>query len=403
MKILSIETSCDETAVAIINATGKETDALFQVEGDALYSQASKHAQYGGVYPTLAKREHARNLVPLLKSALKEASLLSNTEHTISKEKQVFIEKLLYREDGLAQKVLQALQNIEKPSIDAIAVTYGPGLEPALWVGVNFARALAHIWDIPIIPVNHLEGHMIASAVHSTSEDGRTFAVQEVAFPMLGLIISGGHTEIVHTTEWGSYAVIGSTRDDSIGEAFDKVARILDVPYPGGPRLSELAQEGRNTLSTRPAHLTKNIQKLPRPMIRSNDLDFSFSGIKTAVLYMVQGLGEVNNTQRTLIAAEFEEAVTDVLLTKVTQALELHPSKTFILGGGVSANTYIKERLQHLFKEEIHTCTLRVPTQNLSTDNAVMIGMTGYFMHLRNEATYTSTDTLSAIGNLKLQ
>lgn len=400
MRILAIETSCDETAVAILEANGSYKNMTFKVQGNALYSQASKHAAFGGVYPSLAKREHAANLAPLLATALKEARLSIPTEIKLTKEQKDYLQKLLTRESGLYKELTHYFENTKKPDIDAIAVTHGPGLEPALWVGINFARALAYIWELPILPVNHLEGHIIASAVHSTDEHSRRYAVEEISFPVLGLIISGGHTEFVYAEKWGEYKVIGATRDDSIGEAFDKVARLLGIPYPGGSELSRLAKQGRQTLSTRPVHLMKDIKKLPRPMLQSGDLDFSFSGLKTAVLYLVQELGALTDIQRTLLAAEFEDAVTDVILKKTSQALSEHKATTFILGGGVSANTNIRNHLEKMFKTDEFGCTLRLPAEGLSTDNAVMIGMAGYFMHIRNASTLKASDKLTASGNL---
>lgn len=400
MKILSIETSCDETAVAILEANGSYEDMTFKVLGNALYSQAKKHASFGGVYPSLAKREHAANLAPLLATALRESRLSIETVQKLTKEQKEYLQKILAREVGLYKDLVTYLEHVEKPAIDAIAVTQGPGLEPALWVGINFARALSYIWELPIIPVNHLEGHIVASAVHATNEKSSQYAIEKVSFPILGLIVSGGHTEFVLALNWGEYKVLGATRDDSIGEAFDKVARLLGIPYPGGPELSKLAVKGRQTLSTRPAHLMKDIKKMPRPMIQSGDLDFSFSGLKTAVLYQVQALGKLTDIQCTLLAAEFEDAVSDVILKKTEQALQEHRANTFVLGGGVSANTHIRGRLEKMFTAHNSGCTLRLPAEGLSTDNAVMIGMAGYFMHLRNAPTLQAGDELVASGNL---
>lgn len=402
MKILSIETSCDETAVAVLEATGSYKDAHFSVLGNALYSQANKHAAYGGVYPVLAKREHALNLLPLLTTALQDARLSVAGENKLTDEQRTFLQTLLVREEGLYRVFVTYVEKIQKPEIEAIAVTQGPGLEPALWVGINFARALSYVWDIPILPVNHLEGHIVASIVHSTDAENKQYEVTDISFPVLGLIVSGGHTEFVYAESWGVYHVVGATRDDSIGEAFDKVARLLGIPYPGGEGLSRLAIQGRQTLSTRPAHYTKDLKKMPRPMLQSDDLDFSFSGLKTAVLYQVKDLGTLNDIQRTLLAAEFEDAVSDVVIKKTELALSRYPANTFVLGGGVSANKHIRTRLERMFKEPDHTSTLRLPAQGLSTDNAVMIGMAGYFMHLRNAPTKKGTDELMASGSLGL-
>jgi len=405
MKILAIETSCDETAVAVIEANGSYQDTTFRVRGNALYSQAKKHAAFGGVYPSLAKREHAANLAPLLGVALREAKLSHNVapsaDGKLTKEQKEYLQKLLVREEELYRALVTYLEHIEKPDIDAIAVTHGPGLEPALWVGINFARALSYIWNLPIFPVNHLEGHIVTSAVHAEDESANKYKVEELTFPLLGLIVSGGHTEFVYAENWGVYKVVGATRDDSIGEAFDKVARLMGIPYPGGPELSKLATKGRQALATRPAHLMNAIKKMPRPMLQSGDLDFSFSGLKTAVLYQVQELGELSDTLKMLLCAEFEDAVRDVVIGKTAQALEQFPARTFVLGGGVSANTHIRKSLEKMFTAQEHGCTLRLPAQGLSTDNAVMIGMAGYFMHLRKAPTLNAHDDLSASGNLK--
>jgi len=402
MRILSIETSCDETAVAVVEAEGSYHNTTFRVRGNALYSQAKKHAAFGGVYPSLAKREHAANLVPLLGTALRDAKLSIDTiAQKLTKEQKEYLQKLLVREEGLCHALVTYLEHVEKPTLDAIAVTHGPGLEPALWVGINFARALSYIWNLPILPVNHLEGHIIASAVHAEDQSAQKYVVEEITFPLLGLIVSGGHTEFVYAEDWGKYRVVGATRDDSIGEAFDKVARLMGIPYPGGPELSNLANKGRQALATRPAHLMSVIKKMPRPMLQSGDLDFSFSGLKTAVLYQVQELGELSDIQRHLLCAEFEDAVRDVVITKTAQALEQYPARTFVLGGGVSANTHIRKGLEKMFASNELGCTLRLPAEGLSTDNAVMIGMAGYFMHLRNAPTLDAKDDLSATGNLK--
>jgi len=399
MRILAIETSCDETAVSFIEGNGASPNISFHVRGNALYSQARKHAAYGGVYPSLAKREHAANLVPLLDQALAAAGAKVQQPWTMEEEQCVALTQLLTREERLADILIAYLTSIAPPKLDALAVTQGPGLEPALWVGINFARALSMIWGIPIIPVNHLEGHIVASAVDA-HKDG--YQLAELAFPVLGLILSGGHTEFVHASTWGSYNVIGHTRDDSIGEAFDKVARLLGIAYPGGPGLSHLAATGRRALETHMVPAGGTMRPLPRPMIHSGDLDFSFSGLKTAVLYQVRALEKLTDEQRAYIAADFENAVTEVVLKKTARALAQHPASTFVLGGGVSANTRLRSQLTRLFKESFPTVTLRMPSPDLSTDNAVMIGMAGYLMHLRNAPTCMGTDELRADGTLSL-
>jgi Metal-dependent proteases with possible chaperone activity len=269
MKILAIETSCDETAITIMEASGDLRNASLVVLGNALYSQAKKHAAFGGVYPSLAKREHAANLVPLCELALKEAGMYERTSAALTPEGTHFVEEVLVREPGLGAACVRMLGSVARPDIDAIAVTQGPGLEPALWVGINFARALAHAWELPIIPVNHLEGHMLASVVSGAGTTDQPFVLDDVPFPLLGLILSGGHTEFVFAEAWGAYEIIGSTRDDSIGEAFDKVARLLGLPYPGGPEISRVAARARPSMYKGEVLPGVQLSPLPRPMIHS--------------------------------------------------------------------------------------------------------------------------------------
>jgi N6-L-threonylcarbamoyladenine synthase len=241
-------------------------------------------------------------------------------------------------------------------------VTQGPGLEPALWVGLNFAKALALIWKTPIIPVNHMEGHLLASLAQPS--DGGGIALAAPQFPAIGLLVSGGHTELVLMRDWEQYEIIGETKDDAVGEAFDKVARILGLPYPGGPEISRIAEKGR-----------PNIYPLPRPMLRSKDYSFSFSGLKTAVLYLVQKLGTISAEEKADIAREFEEACVEVLVTKTFRAIEEWSAMSVILGGGVSANKRLRESLAHMINEQYPSATLYIPVPSLSTDNALMIAI----------------------------
>ncbi|MDP2593791.1 MAG: hypothetical protein Q8P36_00405, partial [bacterium] len=252
MRILAIETSCDETAIAILDCAGDEGGTQFRVLGNTLLSQVEVHRQYGGVYPNLAKREHAKNLIPILTAALEEAELLHEDAQAIPQDTHDAITQLLEREPGLDLATLEFLGETEPPAIDAIAVTAGPGLEPALWVGINFAKALALAWNKPLIAVNHMEGHILAGLARHSLGEGRTsereLEIKNVEMPVLALLISGGHTELVLMKEWPacadrlSYELIGQTRDDAVGEAFDKVARMLGLPYPGGPEISRLAE-----------------------------------------------------------------------------------------------------------------------------------------------------------------
>jgi N6-L-threonylcarbamoyladenine synthase len=387
MKILGIETSCDETAVCMLEANGGLTKAHFSVLGDALYSQAKTHAEYGGVFPQLAKREHARNLPLLLKKALEQAKLSKKQSKPLSKELDEKLIEILNREIGLFETTKEILESIEKPDIDAIAVTQGPGLEPALWVGINFARALGLAWNIPVIPTNHMEGHIVSPLLKEATN---------IEFPALALLISGGHTELVLINNWHEYKVIGKTRDDAVGEAFDKVARLLHLPYPGGPQISLLAEQARKEKLPREF-------KLPRPMLRTKDYDFSFSGIKTAVLYTLKDINQdMDDMPESLdrirkdLAREFENAVTEVLVEKTRKALDEYNIKTLILGGGVIANTHIRAAFEILVKDYSET-KLLIPNIKDSTDNAVMIAAAGYLHILAGKK---GVDMIKAEGNL---
>ena len=390
MKILGIETSCDETAISIIDAEGTiDADFRFEVLGNALYSQAKLHEKYGGVYPNLAKREHAKNLTAMLEVALEEANMLARSPAPEApKEKIDALKKLLEREQELFGHLILFLAQYKKPNIDAIAITVGPGLEPALWVGVNFARALSYIWDIPVVPVNHMEGHIIISAIDNSE-------LADVRFPALALLISGGHTEMVFMDKWHSYKKIGQTRDESDCESFDKTARLLGLPYPGGPQISYLAEQARKQ-KTR----TSDVLVLPRPMMHSDDLDFSFSGLKTAVRKLVEEIGEIDEETKMNIALEFEEAVTDVIVSKVREAMEKHNIQTLIIGGGVSANTYIKARIKEMVSDEFPDAPVFVSPPERATDNALMIALAGYFRAQKNE--FENQENLRADGNLSL-
>src|SRR3989344_3210399 len=237
MKILAIETSCDETAIAILECEGNEQSATFRVFGNVLLSQIDIHKEYGGVFHMLAKREHAKNLVPILEAALEEAELLHEDAQAISEEIRAAITKLLEREPELCEPFLDFISESERPAIDVIAVTAGPGLEPALWVGINFAKALALVWDKPLVAVNHMEGHILAALARQEASNDKhqtpnksqieRFEIKGTELPVLALLISGGHTELVLKKEWLQYELIGQTRDDAVGGAFDKVARLL--------------------------------------------------------------------------------------------------------------------------------------------------------------------------------
>ena len=402
MKILSIETSCDETAIAILECSGNFDDLAFEVLGNTLLSQALKHAEFGGIYPNLAKRLHSENLIPILTETLKEAELLEvrDTIQDLGEQTET-IQKILEREPSLYEHFMEFIPAIEKPDIDALAVTQGPGLEPALWVGLNFAKALALVWDIPLIPTNHMEGHIVSVLMNrngNTIQDLGFKNTPEIDFPAVALLISGGHTELVLTKEWLHYELIGRTRDDAVGEAFDKVARILGLPYPGGPEISKLAELSRERTETYTPQYD-----LPAPMLHSKDFDFSFSGLKTAVLYLVQKLGDLTQEQKEDIAREFEDVVVKVLIHKTKKALEEYGVHTLIIGGGVIASTIIRRAFTELIAtySDINLC---IPEMSLTTDNAVMIGIAGYLHYIQNPDQYMHQDlNLKAHGRLRIE
>ncbi len=389
MRILAIETSCDETALSIIESTEDTSPISFAVLANNVLSQIDMHKEYGGVFPAVAKREHAKALVPLLRTTLNDAQLLNNLPTpTVMPES---FTALFPQEPELLQALPECL-TWQKPAIDAIAVTSGPGLEPALWVGINFAKALSTLWDLPLYPINHMEGHIYSSVLE---KKGEGYMVPNISFPALALLISGGHTELIHIEKFGAYTKIGETRDDAIGEAFDKVARLLGLEYPGGPKISKLAAEARaeNLINDR-------VPTLPRPMIHSGDLHFSFSGIKTAVLYLTQKLGDLTIEDKKGIAREFENSVTEVLISKCKRALQETNAQTLIIGGGVSANTYIREHIQTLCDElGVHAY---IPERHLSTDNALMIGITA-LLKIKNGVQASAPETIRANGGLSLE
>ena len=401
MIILSIETSCDESGISVMEMYGSFStrggSALSgKILADNVASQINIHRQYGGVFPMMAKREHSKNLIPLLKKTLKESGFLKSKfkNQNIKFQSQIKkLSKILEREPELLEQFLKFIPTIQKPKIDAIAVTYGPGLEPALWVGLNFAKALSLVWSanrrIPIIPVNHMEGHILSAL----KKGGKEFSIPNSQFPMIALLISGGHTELVLIKKWMDYKIIGETRDDAVGEAFDKVARMLKLPYPGGPQISKLALEVKSQ------KLEADF-KLPRPMINSDNFDFSFSGLKTAVLYLVQKLGKLTYEMKVAIAKEFQNAVTDVLVTKTMKAVKKYKIKTILVGGGVSANEQIRKTITREAKKE--NINIYFPEKELSVDNSVMIGLAGYFRYI-SKSKNPKPHTLKACGNLRLK
>lgn len=408
MKILSIETSCDETSVSIIEAITFENKVSFSILSTITLSQIALHEKFGGVFPTMAKREHAKNLPILIKQSLLEAKI-EIKEQNISEELERDIREILHREPESIDAFLSIASQWSEVLIDYVAVTYGPGLEPALWVGINGAKVLSRIWNVPIIPVDHMEGHILSILIgENEKKEYTTLDKNSIQFPVLSLLVSGGHTEFILSESWLSYKKIGKTRDDAIGEAFDKVARILGLPYPGGPKISALADEER-TLFIKPR---VEIVSYPRPMIYTDDLDVSYSGLKTAVLYDVQSKEKhntLNEETKRAIAREFEDAAIEVLVKKTKKALETYNIQTLIIAGGVASNNHLRREFEKLISNFDYPIELLFPTKNLSTDNSLMIAVAGYFniedgreTYQYSNSTKKSPNEIQALGNLVL-
>src|SRR4051812_28159679 len=311
--VMGIETSCDETAVSIVK-NGKE------IVSNIVSSQIESHKRFGGVVPEIASRHHVEQITIVLEGALKEA-------------------------------------NLSYDEIDAIAVTEGPGLVGALLIGVNAAKAVAFAQGIPLVPVHHIAGHIYANRL-----------VKEMKFPLLALVVSGGHTELVYMKEHGHFEVIGETRDDAAGEAYDKVARTLHMPYPGGPHIDRLAQEGQPTIN------------LPRAWLEEGSYDFSFSGLKSAVINTVHNAeqrGEIIAPQD--LAASFQESVIEVLVKKTERAVAEYQVKQLLVAGGVAANKGLRTTLEQTFLKHPEV-ELVIPPLSLCTDNAAMIAAAGSVM-----------------------
>lgn len=310
MLVLGIETSCDETGIALY-------DTEFGLRSHALHSQIKMHAEYGGVVPELASRDHIRRALPLTEQVLAQAGV------------------------GLG-------------NIDAIAYTQGPGLAGALLVGTSIAESLAFALDLPTVGVHHLEGHLLSPLLEETPP----------AFPFIALLVSGGHTQIMRVGGIGDYELLGDTLDDAAGEAFDKTAKLLDLPYPGGPAISRLAEQGRT------GHF-----KLPRPMLNSGDLNFSFSGLKTAVLTLVTQHQPLTEQTRADIASAFQAATVEVLSTKCMNALKQTRLKRLVVSGGVGANRQLRAALDRAAEE--NGFEVFYPRLEFCTDNGAMIAFAG--------------------------
>jgi N6-L-threonylcarbamoyladenine synthase len=312
MLILGIESSCDETGVALY-----DTDAGGTLLTHALHSQILMHREYGGVVPELASRDHIRRTVPLLRKVLGDSGR------------------------ALAQ-------------IDAVAYTQGPGLAGALLVGAAFAEGLAASLGVPTVPVHHLEGHLLSPLLSRTPP----------TFPFVALLVSGGHSQLMRVTGVGQYELLGETLDDAAGEAFDKTAKLLGLPYPGGPALAELAERGH-----------PDAVDLPRPMLHSGDLDFSFSGLKTAVLTKVRATGTPDEQQRADIARGFQQAIVEVLVKKALRAVRQSGLKRLVVAGGVGANRELRRQLDAAATKQ--RITVYYPELEFCTDNGAMIALAG--------------------------
>ncbi|MDF2904495.1 MAG: hypothetical protein K0S25_2133 [Bacillus sp. (in: firmicutes)] len=308
--IMGIESSCDETAVAIVK-NGRE------IVSNVIASQIESHKRFGGVVPEIASRHHVEQITIVLEEAMKQA--------------------------GVTFK-----------DLDAIAVTEGPGLVGALLIGVNAAKAIAFAHNIPLVGVHHITGHIYANRL-----------VTEMNFPLLSLVVSGGHTELVYMKEHGDFKVIGETRDDAAGEAYDKVARTLNQPYPGGPHIDRMAQEGKPTIN------------LPRAWLEEGSYDFSFSGLKSAVINTVHNAEQRGESIKPEdLAASFQQSVIDVLVTKAVKAAKEYQVKQVLLAGGVAANKGLRAALTEIFNK-IPEIELVIPPLSLCTDNAAMIAAVG--------------------------
>ncbi|MBI2039717.1 tRNA (adenosine(37)-N6)-threonylcarbamoyltransferase complex transferase subunit TsaD [Candidatus Microgenomates bacterium] len=369
MIILGIETSCDETGAAVLSfdsAQDHGKNGRIQILSNIVASSASLQAKYGGVIPEQAAREQIKSIIPVIEESLRLASLTQGS-------------------------------SIE---LDAIAVTYGPGLIGSLLVGVETAKTLSLVWNKPLIPINHLIGHFYANWIEDKTP----------TFPCIGLLVSGGHTDLVLFTDHGKYEYLGGTRDDAAGECFDKCARLLGLPYPGGPEISKLATKGDA--------LRFN---LPRPMIDSDDFDFSFSGLKTAVARIVSENSEklrhpagqnIRNSDtlkhrssdtpsysesfRNDLAASIEQAIVDVLVKKTIAAAQKYKVEQIMVAGGVAANEKLVDRLQVSVNSMNPKIKLHIPPPELCTDNAAMTAAAGFFEKRRaNHLTLQADPNLS--------
>jgi N6-L-threonylcarbamoyladenine synthase len=356
--ILAIDTSCDETSVAV---TVNE-----RIMANVVSSQVELHKKWGGVVPVIAQRAHRDKIDLVIFEALKRFSQISNFEFLISK--QIPSSKL--NKEIIKQTTYETI----KKQIDAIAVTVGPGLAPALEVGISKAKELATKLHKPIIPINHMEGHLLCSFAQNSKGKSRNFQflIANFQFPLLGFLISGGHTELVLVNGVDNYKVVGRTLDDACGEAYDKVAKLLDLGYPGGPIIERLAKEGN-----------EQVIQFPIPMKGRKDADFSFSGLKTAVKYYIDKEKRKKPLDRhsiSHIAVSFQYAVAESLLDRLEFALNKYKPHGVLTGGGVFSNIYIRSAVRKMVRQ--HALPLFTPYfKTLYTDNAGMIGICAFLRY----------------------
>lgn len=385
MLILGIETSCDETSASVLEIKR----GGFNIISNIISSQIKIHKKYGGVVPELAAREHTENIIPVIDEALSKIPP--------------------FRKGGLggvSKKVLDTQGGVQH--LSAIAVVCGPGLATSLMVGVETAKTLAWTWKVPLIPINHLEAHICANWL---PQSGRldasncwhtTPATQcakrnqgiDMKFPALCLLVSGGHTELILIKDFKKYKIIGETVDDAAGEAFDKIAKLLGLAYPGGPNVAKLAQKNSPPMGAR------GVLKFPRPLINSNDFNFSFSGLKTAVSQSIN-IADKNGWGVNDICTSFQQAVIDVLISKTIKAAKKRKVKTIMLAGGVASNEELRKQMAEKIKNELPQTSFTFPDKQFCTDNAAMAAAAGYFHYNKNLKPY-NLERIDVNPNLNL-
>ncbi len=379
MKVLAIETSCDETAAAVVQDAA---DGSVEVLSHIVYSQITLHQKFGGVFPEAASREHIKKIGWVVETCLTEAVKNSNVKTRNSKQiSNSQLPNAIDFEFRASNFGFPDLQSFVKSEIDAIAVTAGPGLIGSLLVGVGAAKGLAYGLNKPLFGINHHEGHLMAAWIQPDGSSEKSKVISQKLhqeefrvphLPAVGLVVSGGHTKIVLMKGFGRFEELGRTRDDAAGEAFDKAARMLDLPYPGGPNISRLAAAYRAD----PIYKLKPISHklvLPRPMLDSGTYEFSFSGLKTSAAREIARRGELSELDKQEIAAAFEDAVVEVLVGKVCQAVEEFRPQSVVVAGGVAASRWLRSQLADAVGR-YEDVTLHIPPVNLCTDNAAMIG-----------------------------